>query len=289
MSQEQWRNARWYIALNGIADAWLWGFDADGRWRLRHGNPARGTLALLPIPGGRKATLEEALWIADCIAFDHDAPVGLLPPSWNRRLGRLPEPVTPPPGPMKRWWYFEDVRQGHAAAAEIRFGESYVIRYDDGRRSPGTDYSTRFRGRENLVALYAMASRQADLLTEYLCLYRVLEAADNRNGKTFATANLPRLRGYDFGVLPIIRGQSKRGYVNAFAVYRRRAVRHLQDLASHGVITDADVAHRLYELRNSLAHGKHGTFVADYGSQLAEIGAALPVVKLLARIAVEGK
>jgi hypothetical protein len=73
-----------------------------------------------------RATLDEALWIADCIAFDHDAPVGLMPTRWNRRVRRLPEPISPTPGPMSSTWYYEDVGSAYAAEAEIRFGASYV-------------------------------------------------------------------------------------------------------------------------------------------------------------------
>lgn len=67
-----WENVRWRVVLNGIADAWLWGFDADG-WRLRPGDPARGMLGILPMQGGRRAGLDDAVWLADAIAFAHSA------------------------------------------------------------------------------------------------------------------------------------------------------------------------------------------------------------------------
>ena len=73
-----WENLRWFLVLNGIADAWMWGFDAD-RWQLRFDNPAMGTLGILPAPGDPVATLSDALWLADVVAFDHDAPVGVSP------------------------------------------------------------------------------------------------------------------------------------------------------------------------------------------------------------------
>jgi hypothetical protein len=284
---ENWRRATWLVRLAGIADAYIWGFDVDGRWRLRYESPARGSLAILPTDRGARATLEEALWIADCIGFDHDAPTGLMPTRWNRRMKRLPAPISPTPGLIAATWYYEDVALGHDAAAEIRFGESYVLRYDDDRGSPRTDFSKRFAGRENLVTLYAMASRQADLLSEFLCLYRVVEAADGSNGTSFLTARLADVPSHSFGTLRVIRPRSSRGWVNAFTVYRRRARRHLGFLQKGGITSDEQVARYLYNLRNALAHGKHGPLVGDYGSQLGEVAAALPLLKLAARIAVE--
>jgi hypothetical protein len=39
--------------------------------------------------------------------------------------------------------------------------------------------------------MYAIAARQADLLAEYLCLYRVLEGADGQNGTVSAGKYYP--------------------------------------------------------------------------------------------------
>ena len=89
-----WDDLRWFVVFNGIADANLWGFDADG-WRLRHGDPAAGMLGILPeAEGGARATLDDALWLADALAFDHDAPVESIRrcranfPTSNRRILR---------------------------------------------------------------------------------------------------------------------------------------------------------------------------------------------------------
>lgn len=77
--------------------------------------------------------------------------------------------------------------------------------------------------------MYAMATRQADILSEYLCLYRILEAADRENGKTFAASALPDLGDRDFGVLRIVGfGDKYETATNAFSVYMDRAVRSLR-------------------------------------------------------------
>lgn len=199
--EENWRRADWSVELAGIADAWLWGFDIPGRWRLRCGQPAEGSLAVLPWRSrARKASLAEVVWIADCIAYDHDAPVGVSPMAFNRRAKFPSQPIIPMGGDHPTLWYFKEQLIAFAMVAEMRFGESYLLRYDpDDSRSPGTDFDSRFAGREWLVSLYAMGTRQADLLSEYLCLYRVLEAADGRNGLDFIGRHLGEIRDRDFG------------------------------------------------------------------------------------------
>ena len=195
-----WKRASWFIAFPGIADAYLWDFEVDGRWWLGHDNPARGTLAIMPIRRrGRRATFREAVWIADCIAFDHDAPIGVFPSASNLRTSFPHKPVVgmPTDGAL---WYFDDLLKSFYAAAEIRFGESYCVRYDlTEDHPPTTDFTTRFVGKENLVRLYAMAARQPDVLSEYLCLYRLLEARGGSNGTSFIESTLRTIGRYDFG------------------------------------------------------------------------------------------
>ncbi len=282
-----WSRASWFIAFPGIADAYLWGFDVDGTWRLDHGDPARGTLAILPATSrGRRATFTEAVRIADCIAFDHDAPIGLFPSASNKRTSFPHRPIVEMPVDPALW-YFDDLLKAFYAAAEIRFGESYCVRYgipED--RAPSTDFQNRFADKQHLVSLYAMAARQADVLSEYLCLYRLLEARGGSNGKAFASANLASIGSYDFGVLRVYRSLEDDDWVNAFEVYRVRAKRELARLRRDGMTTPTQVAARLYAIRNSLAHGGVSVRVSDFDATVREVSGALPVVKLLARLAV---
>lgn len=52
-------------------------------------------------------------------------------------------------------------------------------------------------------------------------------------------------------------------------------------------MTDEDIARYLYSIRNSLAHGRRGPVVSDFSIHVEEAVRALPVLKLIARIAVE--
>ncbi len=288
-----WDDMNWLLVFGGIADAWLSGFDADG-WQLRHGNPAMGSLGILPPEkGGTAATLDDALWLADACAYDHDAPVGVQPAfqgEWGHTLpidpagAALVEPVQD--GGLTAMSYWQSLNDSHGAAAEIRFGGPYVIRYGlPDTTPPSTNFTERFRGREDRVGLYAMAARQPDSLSEYVCLYRLLEAADRSNGKTFAAEILPAIVSHDFGMLPVIGIDGKyQNAVNAFEVYKTRAAEELARLEREGV---DDVPVHLYRIRNSLAHGKTDILSTSRGESFSEAVRALPVVKLLARMAVE--
>jgi hypothetical protein len=135
--------------------------------------------------------------------------------------------------------------------------------------------------------MYAMAARQADLLAEYLCLYRVLEGADGTNGTTFSTNELPALLGRDFGVLCVISDWWHEGeqlWTNVFELYKHRARLELGRLNAAGI---ADIPAYLYRIRNSLAHGKTGILAGGHGPAFEAVARALPIVKLLARVAVE--
>src|SRR5690349_21655131 len=97
-----------------------------------------GTLGILPEPGEPVATLDDAWWLADVLAFDHDAPVGVSP-AWE---GVVPDAVprdpraVPSVQPIHAFeerlssWYWESLGTAYSAAADLRFNGSYVIRYE---------------------------------------------------------------------------------------------------------------------------------------------------------------
>jgi hypothetical protein len=279
---------RWFLVFYAVADAYLFEFDADG-WRMCFRQPAYSSVAILPPAGGAPATLADARWLADACAFDHDAPVGVAP-AWDGDRPRDPaarapvEPVVPLPSHMAHW-YWDTLGQAYSAIVDNRFNDSQVLRYNEEEPGPSTDFSTRFAAREERVSLYAMATRQADVLSEYLCLYRVLETVYGDNGRRFSTEQLARLRDYDFGTLRVVanRTQNLADCPNVFEVYRVRALHALDQYE----LPDEAVAKRLCDVRNALAHGKHHALTNPHGQGFDEAVASLPIVKLLARIAVE--
>jgi hypothetical protein len=285
-------NLNWFVVFNGTADTWLWSFQAE-RWDLHHPNPGYSMLAIVPRDGEPAASIEDARWLADVLAFDHDAPIGISP-AWD---GNPPDqrPVdpaaTPPalpvgaePDSFSSSSYWEALNASYNAAAQMRFSYAYALRYDDSHGAPSTDFATRFADREELIVLYAMAARQPDLLSEYLCLYRLLEAADDKNGKTFSAQHLSEIATRDFGALRVVDSPLGPNEINAFEEYRTRASAELKRLAAQG---DSDVPDYLYRIRNSLAHGKHDVLTPSDPARFENAAKALPIVKLLARMAVE--
>jgi hypothetical protein len=284
----------WVIVFNGIADSCLWGFEADA-WRLEYHDPACGTLGIMPkTDGGPVASIDDARWLADALAFDHDAPVGISPayltpwpiPEPKDPAARSPLlPVGTPDDSLAPFFYWNSVNQGYGAAAELRFSGSYVIRYGEDALAPSTNFLARFKGRQEWVGLYAMAARQADPLAEYLCLYRVLEARNGDNGMSCSETYLPLLATHDFGeLLMACDGLADRAHVNVFEAYRGRALQELADLEAAGV---EDMPGYLYGIRNSLAHGKHNVLISRHEDRATAASRALAIVKLLARLVVE--
>lgn len=284
-----WDLARWMVVFGGIADIDLFPFDADG-WQLRHGAPAAGRLGILPIGDNPPITVDDAAWLADCIAFDHDAPIGIQPRIIATHGHAQPvddaarvvrEPVIPL-GIEVAGWHWSDRAAALDTAAELRFNGSYRVRYvTDDRETPSTDFSVRFDGREARVSLYAMAARQSDPLAEYLLLYRVLEAADGTNGKAFIGGNLDVIGSHRWGVLRV--HDAVRNCVDAFRRYEDEATQEFAVITKAGE-TPADY---LYGIRNRLAHGKVDVLAGGHGPAIEAACRALPIVKLLARHAID--
>ena len=113
----------------------------------------------------------------------------------------------------------------------------------------------------------------------------MLEAADGKNGKHCSDAGLPDLPSRDFGALLIIRDDDDHETApNAFETYRERALLELKQLRARGV---RDVPGYLYDIRNSVAHGTRNVATPRHAGQLMKAARALPVVKLLARMAID--
>ncbi|MER7696749.1 methylamine utilization protein MauJ [Streptomyces sp. NPDC096095] len=268
------------------------GFVADERWALTE-EPYARLLVPLPLsdeghyePSGEHASLAQTLFFADCIGFDHDCPTVVLPCRTD----------TPPPyeaiGHKRPWHepvrYYRDALEASVEFAhQIRFNDDLALRYAP-EGDPLASFEERFNNRREALSLYASAIRQVDLLSEYLGLYRVLEWPQKDNGKKFIEAHLDEIGGYDFGSLQMADLGYHRGPVEdpieVFEVLRERAQGRIEALRT----ADIEIPAHLYALRNGLAHGKQDLVLNDFGPGVDAVAAELPLVKLLARIAVEG-
>lgn len=261
-------------------------FDVEGTWQIEHGSPGAG---LVPFRlDGRPTTLEEVGFLADCVSFDHDMPTVVRPKASTRSATSRPiQPVFRYlPAEDETLGYYNEVEAALGAASEIRLGDAHLsLRYPE--RPTLTKFTTRFASVEAALGLYAMATRQVEILAEYLCLYRVLERAKNDNGVSYVARHLKDLHTHDFGTLWAHRYRARRGR-NVFEIYRRRALNRLGELRGRR-LSDMGIAEHLYSIRNGLAHGNIGRskVLFDRAADLPEIGRDLPIVKLLARLVVD--
>ncbi|MFF2308182.1 methylamine utilization protein MauJ [Streptomyces sp. NPDC058128] len=265
-------------------------FKADGRWGMTRVPHSNSIVALPLSPQGfydrslETPSWEETLFLADCICYDHDSPTLVAP------LGEGPPAPYEPIGLQRSWMPAEQQYQrtledvaGHAH--EVRYSDSLCLRYsDEGAEDPLTWFSRRFSGRSEALALYAMAVRQVDLLSEYIGLYRVLETPDKDNGKAFITRCLDYVGSHDFGrLMTWPQSMEPAEPIEVFGVLRERALGRIEALRT----ADIDVAAHLYSIRNGLAHGKKDLILNDFGTTVDAVAADLPLVKLLARLAIE--
>jgi len=282
--QIPWSELDWFIDCLGMSDGSMWSFDADGRWFMKHGTPG-ATLGAFPINGVGPTSLEDVLFLANCLAFDHDLPIVVTPARDNPARQRpLVAPIVQEPGDEPGQWYWTEFAQAMGMAAEMRIGAGAVqLRYDDDH-SGLTRFSTRFANALEPLGLYAMGARQVDPLGEYLGHWRVLEWGDQQNGKTTVTQHLDELGTYDFGeCLVVDPGQDD---VDMFETLRSRAVGRLAALRSAGK-SSPEIASHLCQNRNAIAHGRSNALLHDFGSSMEGVGADLAIVKLLARMVVE--
>ncbi len=287
---DSWDNATYMIGCVNMADGGMNSFVADGKWFVRHGTPG-AYLGPFPLDGGAPISLREAFFLGNCIAFDHDMPTVVRPAAHTPAAAASPiEPLKPPPsGQPSGLWYYDSVGQALSAAADIRVGDPVQLRYEynDSDNTPDLRaFSSRFGARPEPLAMYAMATRQIDVFSEYIALYRILEFPQKNNGKKFIEDNLDLIETYNFGTL-LTSDDFSQG-IDVFKAYCARALGRVAHLRGDGLDNRA-IAARLYAIRNGLAHGKDDMIVDDSGAVLSDVGADVAIVRMLARMVVEPK
>jgi hypothetical protein len=281
--RDRWSEIEWFIFCFGMSDATTWSFDADDRWWLLHGTPGP-TLGVFPLrEGDPPASFHDVLFIANCLAFDHDLPIFVRPARDNPAFAvPLVPPVVPEPGPDPGQFYWSALSEGIAMVAELRVGAGSVLLRYEAEGHPLSRFTNRFGSRQEALGLYAMAARQIDPFTEYLCLYRVIEWAGGGRAEAWIERRLNDLGTYDFGEC-FVRLDMTREYGDVFETWRERALARVAEIDKPA----RRVAEELSANRNAIAHGSFRVKHHDFGASMTAIGADLAVVKLLARMAVE--
>jgi hypothetical protein len=283
-ARRSWGNVRYLIACPAMTDSGMVSFDVPREWHVEHGSPGAG---LVPFRlDGRVGSLEEVTFLADCVSFDHDMPTVVRPKAHSRdAMRRTIDPLFPwLPAQEETLGYYASVEDMMGSASELRLGDVLLgLRYRE--RPALLRFNPRFAGVEEALGLYTMATRQVEVLSEYLCLYRVLEWAKKDDGIRYAERHMNTLITHDYGELwGYERGGGLRRR-NIFKMYAARCRKRLRELGAQGR-SDHEIAVHLYAIRNSLAHGK-SKFTLDRAANVAEIGRDLLILKLLARLVIE--
>jgi hypothetical protein len=266
---------------------------------------------LVPNPHPDPST---AWFYADCIAFDHDIPVIVMPTHADiRRFGfryiytgthktreityenldlgtkSLINRKAPRPEDLAKLFFNEQLSSILGEIRDLHHGPlTYVeFRHDAWHGRLDLPYTRAYAQTSQEIHLYATALRQADTLSEYLSYYRAIESASNSNGKMWITSVIPRLDRHRFDTIPI--GMiDERETTNLMAIYRRRALRRLKFLLVRHQ-TPTNIADYLYNVnRCGIAHGRN-IIRSDITPSYFEMVRDTYLVKMLARMAIDEK
>jgi len=270
-------------------------------------------ICLCPLIGKPQPTESLAWYYADCIAYEHDIPVIVIPTRGDfERFGyryahsgrTTPEMVyvnhlngravrhTLPGISAER-----AVKQNYCASLcsilenvrQIRQGPNTLVHFR--HKSRGVTLNLAYTSKYSVVVqeihLYSVALRQADSLGEFLCYYRVIESATQSNGKTWIASSLGELSAHNFGRIVIAHDFVSRPR-NLLSIWRSRALRRLSALRQK-LGSATEIASYLYHTnRCGIAHGK-AIVRADITSSYFDVVRDTYVLKLLARLAIDQK
>jgi hypothetical protein len=304
--------AKYVLCPLGLASDTVGDVTVDGEIALIQSHPYPD-IYLCPRTGKPQPTESVAWYYADCIAYEHDIPVIVLPTRGDfERFGyRYALGGSRPqtqfvthvdsgrttrrsiPGFSTKSavtaYYAEQLLTILSEVREIRQGPLTYILFRHGASDAPLDlpFSKRYVQAAQELHLYSVALRQADALGEFLCYYRVIESAAHSNHKAWVTAALDRLGSHDFGQIQIGRDfEPRHRRRNLLGIWRRRALLRLSALRKHHGSTAA-IAKYLYNTnRCGIAHGNE-IVRADITPSYFDVVRDTYVLKLLARLAID--
>jgi hypothetical protein len=283
------RRAQWHLHVPSLSGGSAGTLTFDGGRAALVENSRGPELAIVLPTGGGQLSLSDAVFYANCLAYEHDVPVTV-----SKRSGRIHAYLPLFPGPARRDNFSAEilVTETMAQLAVARVGDGggdavlihFRCRGDE--EWPDLPYSKRFAALAEPLSLYATGLRQLDPLGEFLHYYRVLENADRKNGKHELARVLPLLATHSYGRLPAQLWHHHRAAfkTDILTRWKRRAVARLAQLTRRSV----NVADYLYAGgRCGIAHGKIGIRTLDADSDLLELSRDVPLLKMLARISID--
>jgi hypothetical protein len=291
-SKQTIRNA-YVLGAVGLASDQVFGVVIDNKVALEQIHPTY-SLALLPLTDDITISYEDALFYADCFAYEHEIPVIAYPKKWQIEIEFLLDKRC---RRDTRKTYLQDLVGALENIISTRFGplgfvdfRTDILKYPSKTGKPFAclSYSEKYKFVSKEIHLYSFALRQIDPLAEFLCYYRVIESASKSNGLNWLEQNLGRLKFVRFGMLPAGQADNNRKRsINLFTALRHRAAIRMRELLK--TMTYEDVAKRFYYTnRCGIAHG-HSIRRADFSTDFREVYLDCFVIKIMARLIIEDK
>lgn len=232
---------------------------------------------------------DQCLFFADCIAYDHDIPVVAklldIGPEPELNVHRLkPYDLKNRIDYYTSTKYYDDLVATLESTYGMRYGFSIVnLLYDDfDEDNENLNFQKRFHGKDEALALYAVATRQADIMMEYLSLYRVVEWLSKSNGIDFINKVTPQIKKFKFNR---IIAQEKTTSVNLMDVYKTDSSRVLMNHAKN----NRNTGEILYGIRCSIAHGQNNSISYKYPELYQNVVDNLYLLKTIVRMEIERK
>lgn len=285
-------DVKYFIEIVGMASNCINDVTLDSKYALIQIPPTHShSLAITPPIGTNHPTFEKFVFYTNCLAYEHDLPAFICPV----KRKALIQPIEKGRNEYINDSFFDSFGMACEAIKSIRLGPlGYVyFRWPGFEREIDLLYTKKYSKVKKELSLYSTALRQIDPLSEFLDYYRVIERISGADGKDWILNNLSRLKSYNFGFLkfgsvvsPRIRKYSRS--INAFSVYRRRALARLRKLTRQ--FAGNRVAEYFYVgNRCGIAHGKRNIKEYDFGYNIEMISKDNYILKLLCRMGIEDK
>jgi len=310
------RLAKYWLCPCGLAADTVYD-TIDNKIALRQPHP-NNTIYLCPIRDKPQPQYKEAWFYNDCIAYEHEIPSIVYPTkkelkSFKHRYYYIgsskPQKITtfhlsdeketyettyytklPSQQELIDRFFIDDLLIILEQIWQLRYGPYSFILFKtyNSKNQINLNYSQKYNKVSNELILYSSSLRQADFLSEYLCLYRVIESVSKSNGKVWIENALDRVLNYSFDKITIASEESVFTKKNLISIFKRRysaRLKHLKKLHK----SNKNIAEVLYHInRCGIAHGRN-IVNPIYGSSYFEIAKDTTLLKLLARLAIEEK
>ena len=309
--------AKYWLSPCGLASDTVYA-TIDSKIALRQPHP-NNEIYLCPIRNMPQPNYEEAWFYNDCIAYEHEIPsivyptkkeiqsfkhryyhVGSLKPQRqtiinlnDQNSNKIETYYTKPRSHQKLvdTFFIDDLLLILDQTRKLRQGPFSFILFKSYNleKQINLNYTQDYLNVSKELILYSSSLRQADFLSEYLCLYRVIESATNSNGKAWIEDALDRALNYRYAKITIASNAPVFTKRNLISVFKRRySSRHKQLKKSFN--SNKEIAKYLYNInRCGIAHGKRAIVSPIYGFSYFEIVKDISILKLLARLAIEEK